>query len=154
IVKSSLALRAFPSDPSNIVAWFPAEAVSSAIVDATLMSFEKPQFTTINLVHPCPVPWDVIMSSMAGIAELPMIPFPEWVQRVRDRAMSATAEDFENIPGIKLLDFLTSMAGKPANLEFSTTKAQELSRSLRTLQPLDEKDVRRWMAYWRRKDFI
>ncbi|KAJ7636836.1 putative aminoadipate reductase [Roridomyces roridus] len=154
IVKSSLALGAFPSDLSNVVAWLPAEAVSSAIVDAALISPETRQFTTINLVHPRPVPWDCIMSSMAGMVDLPMIPFAEWVQRVKGRAVNATAGDLDSIPGIKLLDFLTRMVAYQANIEFSTTKAQELSSSIRSLTPLDAEDARRWMAYWRRKEFI
>ncbi|KAJ7625698.1 putative aminoadipate reductase, partial [Roridomyces roridus] len=151
IVKSSLALGAFPSDSSSLVAWLPAEAVSGAIVDAALATAIPP--FAINLVHPRPVPWDLVMSSMAESAKIPLKPFAEWVKDIRDRAPNATAEDLENIPGIKLLDFLAAAAAGQANTEFSTTQAQQLSDSTRLLEPLNENDARRWMEYWRGKEF-
>ncbi|KAJ7625734.1 putative aminoadipate reductase [Roridomyces roridus] len=152
IVKSSLALGAFPSDPSSVVAWLPAEAVSGAIVDAALTTSTPP--FAINLVHPHPVPWDLVMSSMADSVKVPLKPFAEWVQDIRDRAPNASAEDLENIPGIKLLDFLAAAEAGQASTDFSTTQAQELSDSMRLLEPLNVNDARRWMGYWKGKNFI
>ncbi|KAJ7625826.1 putative nonribosomal peptide synthetase, partial [Roridomyces roridus] len=93
VVKSSLTLGAFPSDPSSVVAWLPAEAVSGAIVDTALTTTTPP--FAINLVHPHPVPWDLVMSSMADFVKLPLKPFAEWVQNIRDLVPNATAEDLE-----------------------------------------------------------
>ncbi|KAJ7625813.1 putative nonribosomal peptide synthetase [Roridomyces roridus] len=152
IVKSSLALGAFPSDPSSLVAWLPAEAVSGAIVDAALTTTTPP--FAINLVHPRPVPWDLVMSSMADSVNVPLKPFAQWVQDVRDRVPNATAEDLEHIPGIKILDFLAAAEAGQASTEFSTTKAQKLSDSMRLLEPLNANDARRWMGYWQGKHFI
>ncbi|KAJ7604122.1 putative aminoadipate reductase [Roridomyces roridus] len=152
IVKSSLALGAFPSDPASLVAWLPAEAVSGAIVDAALTTTTPP--FAINLVHPRPIPWDLVMSSMADSVKVPLKPFAEWVQDIRDRLPNATAEDLENIPGLKLLDFLAAAEAGRANTEFSTTKAQELSNSMKLLEPLNVNDARRWMGYWQGKNFI
>ncbi|KAJ7625855.1 hypothetical protein FB45DRAFT_750466, partial [Roridomyces roridus] len=108
----------------------------------------------INLVHPRPVAWDLLMRSMADSVELPLKPFAEWVQDVRDRAPNATAEDLENIPSIKLLDFLAAAQAREADVEFSTTKAEELSDWMRLLEPLNVTDARRWMEYWQGKKFI
>ncbi|KAJ7683143.1 hypothetical protein B0H17DRAFT_1205376 [Mycena rosella] len=103
VVKSSIALGSFPSDPSGVIAWITPEAVAGTIVDAALIT-EKSPFA-INLVHPRPVPWDTLMSSMARTAQRPLIPFADWVHQLETRSAHATAEDMENIPGIKLLDF-------------------------------------------------
>ncbi|KAJ7496484.1 putative aminoadipate reductase, partial [Mycena latifolia] len=153
IVKSSIALGSFPSNPSSTMAWIPPETVARTIVDAAL-GVERPPFA-INLVHPRPVPWDTIMSSMACIAQRSLIPFADWVRQLETRSTRATAEDIENIPGIKLLDFLISaVAGRGgANTEFSTLKAQALSDAMRLVEPLSTKDTERWMQYWRNEGF-
>ncbi|KAJ7439939.1 putative aminoadipate reductase [Mycena latifolia] len=154
IVKSSIALGSFPSNASGVMAWIPPEAVARTIVDAALCA-ERPPFA-INLVHPRPVPWDTIMSSMARIAQRPLIPFIDWVRQLETRSARATAEDIKNIPGIKLLDFFTSaMAGRgSASTEFSTLKAQALSDAMRLAEQLSTKDAERWMQYWKDKGFI
>ncbi|KAF7347147.1 Acetyl-CoA synthetase-like protein [Mycena venus] len=150
IVKSSIALKNFPSVPSGVVAWLPPEAVSHTIVDAAL-SPERPPFA-INLVHPRPVPWDLVMSAMASTVELPLIPFADWVQQLQIRSTRATAEDIGRIPGLKLLDFFKGALAGAANVDFSTLKAQGLSKSMRLLRPLVEDDAKRWMNYW--KEFL
>ncbi|KAJ7045268.1 male sterility protein-domain-containing protein [Mycena alexandri] len=166
-VKSSIALGNFPSDPFGVVAWLPPEAIAKAIIGVGLSaeeytspsslsyirgsSAEKPSFA-INLVHPRPVAWDVVISSMAG--ELPLIPFVNWVQQLQVRSVGATVKDIENIPAIKLLGFFKTMSDGAANVEFSTAKAQATSESMRLLKPLSEEDVQRWMNYWREKMFL
>ncbi|KAJ6482180.1 putative aminoadipate reductase [Mycena vitilis] len=152
IVKSSVALGNFPSDSSSVVAWLSPEAVSHTIVDAAL-STEKPPFA-INLVHPRPIPWDRIMSAIARDAQLPLVSFPEWVEQLQARSTAATPEDLENIPAIKLLDFFQAVVTGAGNTEFSTPKAQAISEAMRSLKPLNEEDAKRWMHYWRQKQFI
>ncbi|KAJ6479301.1 hypothetical protein C8R47DRAFT_1178494 [Mycena vitilis] len=139
IVKSSIALGNFLSDPSSVVAWLSPEAVSHAIVDAAL-STEKPPFA-INLVHPRPVPWDRFMSAIAGDPQLPLVSFAEWVEQLQTRTTAATPEDLDNIPAIKLLDFFKAVA-------------QAISEAMKSLKPLTDEDTRRWMHYWRQKQFI
>jgi hypothetical protein len=167
IVKSSIALGNFPSDPSGVVAWLPPEAVSRCIVDVAL-SAEKPPFA-INLVHPRPIPWDFVMSAMAATVQLPLIPFPDWVGQLQARSAKATAEDIAKIvsqfvalllvhsdppqPGIKLLDFFKAAVAGKGTAEFSTLKAQAISESMKLLKPLTEDDAKHWMAYWK-KEFL
>ncbi|KAF7347157.1 Acetyl-CoA synthetase-like protein [Mycena venus] len=128
------------------------EAVSRAIVDAAL-SAEKPPFA-INLVHPRPVPWNSLMSAMASTVQLPLVPFADWVQQLQDHSSHATAEDIENIPGLKLLDFFKGVLSGSGNVEFATVKAQAMSESMKLLGPLNEDDAKKWMHYWREKKFI
>ncbi|KAJ7609797.1 hypothetical protein DFH06DRAFT_1246824, partial [Mycena polygramma] len=152
LVKSSIALGNFPSNPSGIVAWLSPEAVSQTIVDAAL-SMEKPPFA-INLVHPRPVPWDTVMAAVAAEAQLPMVPFPDWVQQVRGRSVGATIDDIGKIPSIKLLDFFEAAVAGTGDVEFSTAKAQAMSDSMRLLKPLSGDDVRKWMSYGRQRNYI
>ncbi|KAJ7683139.1 putative nonribosomal peptide synthetase [Mycena rosella] len=154
IVKSSIALGSFPSNPAGMVAWITPEAVAGTIVDAALNT-EKSPFA-INLVHPRPVAWDALMSSMARAAQRPLIPFADWVHQLETRSAHATAEDMENIPGIKLLDFFSAVAVGLGSLstKFSTVKAQALSSATRSVKPLGTEDAERWIRYWREKGFI
>ncbi|KAJ7696821.1 acetyl-CoA synthetase-like protein [Mycena rosella] len=154
IVKSSIALGSFPSNPAGTVAWITPEAVAGTIVDAALNT-EKSPFA-INLVHPRPVTWDALMSSMARTAQRPLIPFADWVHQLETRSAHATAEDMENIPGIKLLDFFNAVAVGMGSLstEFSTVKAQALSDAIRSVKSLGTEDAERWIRYWREKGFI
>ncbi|KAF8215633.1 hypothetical protein K438DRAFT_1799007 [Mycena galopus ATCC 62051] len=151
MVKSSIALGNFPSDPSGAVAWLPPAAVSHTIIDAALIT-ESPPFA-VNLVHPRSVPWDFVISAMASKTHLPLIPFADWVQQLQDRSAQATADDIANIPGIKLLGFFNAILSK-AGTEFSTLKAQALSESMKSLNSLKKDDVKQWMNYWREKKFI
>ncbi|KAJ7625844.1 acetyl-CoA synthetase-like protein, partial [Roridomyces roridus] len=153
IVKSSLAIGTVPSDPSSVVAWLPPEAVANVIVD-TALSKERPVPFALNVVHPRPVPWDFVMSCVADFTKLPLTPFAEWMQKLRDRESGATVEDLEDIPALKLLGFLNTPMTGEGDVGFDTTKAQELSRSIRVLAPLEGDDVRRWMKYWQGKKFI
>ncbi|KAF8215612.1 acetyl-CoA synthetase-like protein [Mycena galopus ATCC 62051] len=151
MVKSSIALGNFPSDPSGAVAWLPPAAVSRTIIDAALIT-ESPPFA-VNLVHPRSVPWDFVMSAMASETHLPLIPFADWVQQLQDCSAQATADDIANIPGIKLLGFFNATLSK-GNTEFFTLKAQAMSQSMKSLNSLKEDDVKQWMNYWRKKKFI
>ncbi|KAJ7761183.1 putative aminoadipate reductase [Mycena maculata] len=152
IVKSSIALGNFPSDTSGVVAWITPEAISRTILDAALRP--EPAPFAINLVHPRPISWNTVLSSMANFAQLPLIPFEDWVERLKTLSAHASAEDIEKIPGIKLLDFFNAAVAGQGNTEFSTTEAQELSDAMKFLEPLSEDDTHRWMQYWKEKKFI
>ncbi|KAJ7636277.1 putative aminoadipate reductase [Roridomyces roridus] len=155
IVKSSLALGAYPSAAGALANWIPPEAVCAAIVDAVLS--EGPTPPAVNLVHPRAVPWDEVMSNLAAVGSerpLPLMPLAEWAQQLRMRASWASKEDLENIPGLKLLDFFDAAVAGVGNTQFATDKAEELSAAMRGLAPLNEDDAIRWMDYWKGKNFI
>ncbi|KAJ7626112.1 acetyl-CoA synthetase-like protein [Roridomyces roridus] len=155
LVKSSIALGSLPSDSNSIIAWIPPETVARTIVDVALMAESPPP--VLNVLHPWPVPWDTIMEALGTEARLPLVPMAEWVARLRERAPSATGEDLESIHALKLVGFFTAavLSGK-MNTTFETSKALQMSETMRELanKPLGEEDVRRWVAYWRRKGFI
>ncbi|KAJ7146585.1 putative aminoadipate reductase [Mycena epipterygia] len=129
IVKSSIALGSFPSNPSAVVAWIQPEAVSRTIVDAAVRMGDTP--FAMNLVHPRPVHWNTVMSSMASTVQLPLIPFADWVHQLQTRSAHATAQDIEKIPGLKLLDFFNGVLTGQGDTEFSTSKAQVTSDSMK-----------------------
>ncbi|KAJ7604455.1 hypothetical protein FB45DRAFT_850695 [Roridomyces roridus] len=155
IVKSSLALGAYPSAPGALANWIPPEAVCSAIVDAVLSKDPAP--LAVNLVHPKPVPWDEVMSNLAGVGnqrQMPLVPLAQWTEQLRMRAAWASKEDLENIPGLKLLDFFDAAVSGVGNAQFATEKAEALSATMRLLVPLSGADAMKWMSYWEKMNFI
>ncbi|KAJ7067512.1 putative nonribosomal peptide synthetase [Mycena amicta] len=154
IVKSSIALGSFPSDPTGTVSWLPSEAVAQSIVDVASLPAESGKPFALNIVHPRPVAWDAVMGAMARVAQVPLIPIAEWVRQLDKSAKDASAMDMEKIPAIKLLDFLNYGLGRSGNMQFSTAKAQQVSQTLDRLPELGEEDVQRWMAYWSSVGFI
>ena len=109
--------------------------------------------------------------------DLTMVSFVDWVVQLEKRADSATPEDLVNIvsvfidvwvqtlmslrqPAIKLLEFYRDMArheeltqsetqvGEAGMADFSTAKAQRVSKTVAHMQPLGDADARAWVNYW------
>ncbi|KAF7341016.1 Acetyl-CoA synthetase-like protein [Mycena sanguinolenta] len=131
VVRSCIALGSFPSHPAAIVTWLPPQAVSQTIIDAAV-SEERVPFA-VNLVHPRPVRWDFAMSIMASMLQLPLIPGTDWFQRLQDKSASATDEDIERIPAIKLLGFIKAALPRMWNVQFCTSKAEMIGESMKNL---------------------
>ncbi|KAF7296637.1 Aminoadipate reductase [Mycena chlorophos] len=105
LVKSSMTLGCFPSDPDRVmvVSWIPPEAVAQAIVDTAM--HDAPPFA-VNLVHPRPVEWDSIVGAMAHAAKLPMVPISKWIEMLERRGRESSAEVLAQMPALKLLGFI------------------------------------------------
>ncbi|KAF7357193.1 Acetyl-CoA synthetase-like protein [Mycena sanguinolenta] len=145
IVKIFIALRSFPSHP-GVVAWVPPQAVSQTIVDAAVRGERTP--FAINLVHPRPVTWDFVMSTMASTLQLPMIPSAQWLQQLQHKSGKATDEDMKRISTIKLLGSFAETLYGMRNVQFSTSKAEMISKSMKSLEPLREEEVKQWIQHW------
>ncbi|EGN93427.1 hypothetical protein SERLA73DRAFT_115874 [Serpula lacrymans var. lacrymans S7.3] len=169
LVKSSVALGALPL-AKGVVSWLPPQAVSHAILDVAFAKAKPP--TTINLVHPRPVEWAALMQSIGDaliqnkliISSLPTVAFGEWFSRLEEKAFSAGVDDFEEMPAMKLLPFMRTIAQGDKSIQglgnddeagglvvFSTTKAQQLSRTMRELASITSEDAALWVKYWASK---
>ncbi|CAA7263093.1 unnamed protein product [Cyclocybe aegerita] len=174
IVKSGLALGALPH-AQGVVSWVSMDATAQTILDVAFAK-EQAQFA-LNLVHPRPTKWKEIMGVISSelmivsgsTTPLPLIPFYEWFKKVEERAKNPAANDFEKIPGIKLLSFYCKLAKadqilgkKPGNHcmesagmgDFSTSCIQNVSETMRMVPPIAEVDIQRWIAYWKGVGFL
>ncbi|KAF8649496.1 hypothetical protein AX16_005765 [Volvariella volvacea WC 439] len=164
LVKSSIHLGALPLCP-GLISWLPMNAVAAGIRDIVFSKGEPPK--AINVVHPYPIKWnDAIWFINDALVEqgiikehLRTIAFPHWVNRLEERAISATDEVFESVPAIKLKDFYKSFADTkyayPDKEEsggfatFETKKAQAASPAINDLKRLEREDAERWINYWK-----
>ncbi|KAF4610095.1 hypothetical protein D9613_010628 [Agrocybe pediades] len=168
LVKSSIALHALPS-MVGVSSWLPMHGVAQSIVDIALSQTPNPP--ALNLVHPRPVPFNDLISAIndALVEErvlfdtLPVLTFQEWFSVLEGRASAQNEDDLTDVPAIKLIDFFRNTAKADAALragerqgnesggmaEFSTAKAQEISKTMKELPPIGKKDAKLWVHYWK-----
>ncbi|KAE9385220.1 hypothetical protein BT96DRAFT_1026658 [Gymnopus androsaceus JB14] len=93
---------------------------------------------------------------------LPLSRALEWVDAVEQHARNPTEKDTTNIPAVKLIDFYRLQSNVDDTLRNSgqstfesagltplrTTNVEKLSECMRTLQPLDETIIKKWVRYW------
>ncbi|KAE9396160.1 acetyl-CoA synthetase-like protein [Gymnopus androsaceus JB14] len=168
IVRSSISIGTLP-DAVGVVSWIPMDAVCSALLDVGFNRESVP--IAVNVVHPKPVSWTSVYESIrsALIQEkhlssdsLPLVPYHEWVDAVERHARNPTEKNTTNIPAVKLIDFYRLQSNVDDTLRNSgqstfesagltslrTTNVEKLSKKMRTLQPLDDTIVKKWVSYW------
>ncbi|KAG6847388.1 hypothetical protein H0H93_008505, partial [Arthromyces matolae] len=165
LVKSSLALGALPS-ATGLVSWLPMHAVSKSIIDIAFSPNQLP--SAVNLVHPRPVQWNDVINALKDVLEkkhgsLRVVSFTEWFALLEKRSKNSDETVIKAIPAIKLLEFFraiskadqtitaagASQAESGGVAKFATAKAQDLSVTMKELEPIVAGDVNRWVDYWR-----
>ena len=83
-------------------------------------------------------------------AKLPIIPFDEWLAKVR------AEPDTERNPAARLIGFLEQDFGTlgTGNLVLDTKRTREVSESLREVGEVDEGLVGIYMDYWKATGFL
>lgn len=133
------------------------------------MELRTANVSVVNLVHPHPVPWSVIISSASSILNVPVVPYSEWLAKLAGFSTSSgrrdEAEAARRVPALRLLEFYQLMeAGAPGRPDdevlmqkrFDTTQMIQASKALGSpgLSSLGLEDVLRWIAYWRSKGVV
>lgn len=126
----------------------------------------------LHLAHPNPVAWSTLFTAASQeLCDLPLVPYTEWVDRLtqsahaQNRDAEASAQQVARIPALRILDFFQE-AGADADAkegrEAMGTRRLALDRAccasptLSGLKsaPLDEDNVRSWIAYWKDAKFF
>ncbi|TCD64926.1 putative PKS/NRPS-like protein biosynthetic cluster [Steccherinum ochraceum] len=161
LIKSSIALSYLPQ-LNGLVDWTPIDIAANTIVDIIQSSAFLPNL--INITHPRPIPWsDVFAAVNVSVGgRLQSVPFSDWLTKLEARSANATEQDFNDVPAIKLVRFFRSIsmssAARPdapnagGRALYENTRAQALSESLRSAQPIDQAGVGLWLKYWESRD--
>lgn len=127
----------------------PVNRAANVITDLLFSKGFKPVY---HLENPSRQSWDGVLYNLASVlggsdGPLPLIPFPEWLDRVR-----ALGNDPEHNAAFKVLEFLERdficMAAGSVILRTATTR--EDSPAMVRSTALDRKHVEEYVAYWRR----
>ena len=86
------------------MSFLPLHVAASAIIELRQTSSEF-----VHLVHPRPVPWEVIIGHVSDILGIPIIQYDEWLTRLE--ASPKTDEALHSNPALHLINFyLASIA--------------------------------------------
>ncbi|KAF9017315.1 hypothetical protein BDZ89DRAFT_1117698 [Hymenopellis radicata] len=156
IVKSSLhsKMRCLPAYPGKFQrsSWVPLDVAASAMIDF-LNATEN--VDTAHLAHPKIQPTVNIMHWMGTIIDLPVVPFSEWIGKLKLLA-STSGIDYKDIPALKLIPFFEAEGRGTASpsLILGNDVSLRLSRSLRQAEAISMVDVASWMSYWTKIGFL
>lgn len=108
----------------------------------------------LHLVHPRPIPWRNVFKVFSSRLGVPIVPYNEWLERLVALG-EADAEGGRLVPALRLLEFYKSLGEggfrSMSQMEnISISKAREASVTLSNMDALNEADVEKWLAYWKR----
>lgn len=162
VITSSKFLRCLPQDLAtmNTTNWVPVDIMAEILVELALID-EGPRdhsqgvgtMKMFHVVNPQVCQWEDLLPTVREHLgnEFPLVPFEEWVQRLRNSAAAEVINPDAN-PGIKLLDFFEGMvrdklSGKEsARLE--TAETERCSKTLRELGPVGVEWMEMWLKQW------
>jgi hypothetical protein len=139
------------------VSFLPLHVAASAIIELRHTSSEF-----VHIVHPRPVPWEVVIGHVSDALKVPVIPYDEWL--IRLEASPKTDEALHHNPALHLTDFYRASAVPKdmqrvqdreamgmAMYETTMTIADAPSLSPSQLAQLGREDVEGWIGYWKTK---
>lgn len=122
-------------------------------------------------MHPQPTPWNKLIEAFSQQLGLPAVTYSKWFEALEEahrslQSISADAAAVEKTlrenPALRLLEFFR--AGKehenddsyepPGLTKMSCEKAASVSESLRNARSMNEENVNRWVAAWKKSGFI
>ena len=142
------------------MSFLPLHVAASAIIELrhTSSSF-------VHIVHPRPVPWEVVIGHVSDALGVPVIPYDEWLTRLE--ASPKTDEDLHRNPALHLTDFYQASAAPKdirraqdreamgmAMYETTVTAAEAPSLRQSRLTQLGREDVENWIGYWKNKGVL
>jgi acyl transferase domain-containing protein/thioester reductase-like protein/acyl carrier protein len=159
LVKSAQALKAWP-DLRGVLHWLPVDRSAGVMVD--LLKLDSRDDTTVDMEtypvyhidNPVGQPWKDMSTVMAAALDIPshgIIPFEDWIKRVRQSPLSET----EN-PAIRAIEFLEGHFRRMAcgGIILDTQRASEHSRTMAAEGPVSAKVVRSYVSTWKSLGFL
>jgi thioester reductase-like protein/aryl carrier-like protein len=154
IVLSCKALGKVPADlgPMGCMDWIPVDVLADALTEALLPSpsSEIETLRYMHFVNPTKTYWKDIADVVGPKIDrrLKVVPLADWIDSLA--ALSERSADVDDVPALKLLDFLQSMSEETVGAPtYSTKSAQAASRSLREVEPVSEKWIECWLTQWK-----
>lgn len=149
LVKSSQTLNALP-DVDGDVFWTPVNDIAGALSDLVLA--DGAPHPIYHVENPVGQPWkemNAVLADALGIPKANLIPFDEWVQRVKDAPQ-------KNNPASTLLEFLDDNYNRMScgGLVLDVKNTLEHSEVLRAVGPVDDDVVRKYIHIWREIGFL
>lgn len=153
LLKSSQTLNALPAFTGEL-SWTCVDDVANTLID--ILNAECPyQFYHID--NPVRQQWSDMLPILAdalGIPRTNIIPFEDWVSKVKHR-MASGKPDLAN-PAAKLIDFLDDNFTRMScgGLLLETKHTEEHSKTLQAVGPIDNETVLKFVDTWKKSGFL
>ena len=152
LFKSSQSLKAIP-DFDGTLCWVPVDDVASTAVD--LLLSDSPAHPIYHIDNPIGQPWKDMVRVLAnemGIAAKGIVPFKDWVRRVRESPLNMDADN----PAARLIGFLEKDFRRMScgGLILDTTKSREHSKTLAARGPVSPETARKYVQAWKEMGFL
>lgn len=128
------------------------------VAASALLEMSGSEESVLHIVHPKTVEWRFLVDSISSILSLEVIPYAAWIAKMQEHVRTrvdtlegSSKEQLEEIPGLSLLDFFSSLGDEPV---LETTKAVQVSSSLNSAERLQASDVEKWINYWKKCGLI
>jgi hypothetical protein len=136
--------------------WIPVDILAGALAEA-LLSDSSPNISGetryMHFVNPTKAYWTdmahVMAHKLCPDRRLEIVAFTEWLDCLK-RASEGPA-NIDDIPAIRLLDFLKDMAQQSIeSASFSTENTEHLSSTLKEMRPVSIEWMEHWIKQWKR----
>jgi nucleoside-diphosphate-sugar epimerase/SAM-dependent methyltransferase len=157
VIKSSQTLKALP-DFDGLLSWTPVDGVASTLVDLVSLPETDTPYPIYHIDNPIRQAWKEMIPVLADTLSIPLsgvIPFDDWVQRVKDHPRQVEGPEGEN-PAILLIDFLDAnfLRMSCGGLLLETKKAREHSHTLANLGPVSNEVTKLFVESWKEMGFL
>lgn len=153
LVQASKVFGSLPNfETEKLISWIPAEAAGQCLSE---LIYAPANLHFTHLVHPRPVPWNTIVSVLSAELQLDLAPYATWLEKLetssrRDRLNAAVL-----LPFFKLFNERQSQHEEAFGFPtVEAVKALSCCQTLKKLEPLSERKIRSWIAYWHRVGII
>jgi hypothetical protein len=153
LIKSSQTLRALP-DFDGQLSWTPVDLVAGTLADLVLRSEGTPD-PFYHIDNPVRQLWKSMIPVLASALNVPgknIIPFADWVRRVRYFSGSVEKDN----PAYKLVDFLDGNFVRMScgGLLLDTERSREHSPTLAAVGPVSDAVALGYIKYWKDSGFL
>ncbi|KAK1717672.1 thioester reductase domain-containing protein [Colletotrichum lupini] len=156
IIASSKYLGALPRDLGAMatVNWTPIEGIANLILEVSGIAAPVPLERINGYFHgvnPRTVLWETLAEAVRefygdGVIKK-LVSFKEWVELLENS--TATTDDVDKNPGIKLLDFYQGLAmGEGQGVEFSMERTTKSSKTMKEMQAVTPELMQNWCRQW------
>jgi hypothetical protein len=153
LIKSSQTLRVLPKFEGPL-SWTPVDTVAAVCTDLALGDSNG----VYHIDNPVRQPWNrmlPLLASELGIPEKNIIPFQEWIRRVRSFPTGA-APGCDLNPAKRLVDFLETdfLRMSCGGVLLATERSQKDSNVMRSVRSVDDTTVRKYISSWKARGFL
>ncbi|KAI0542546.1 putative polyketide synthase, partial [Xylaria digitata] len=156
LIKSSQTLGALPDLPGSL-GWTAVDDIAGTLVDILLQPDDIQLHPIYHIENPVRQPWDQMIATLARSLNITaVLPFDDWVRRVREWPVKADNVGNGANPAYLLSDFLDDNFTRMScgGLLMSTVKAREHSPTLARVGPVSEDTTRLFISKWRAIGFL